>query len=65
MGFDNTKNAKWAIPEITTVAQPQDQIGYEAADILIDLIKGEQRGDLLLRHEILQRDSVSCKRDIE
>ncbi len=64
MGFDNTRNARMFIPEITTVAQPQKDIGYRAADTLIDILHGKQGSSILLKHEIITRESVS-KMDIE
>ncbi len=64
MGFDNTRNARLFIPEITTVAQPQNEIGYLAADALISMIHGQPANSMLLHHEIIKRDSVSQK-DIE
>ncbi len=59
MGFDNTRNARLFIPEITTVAQPQNEIGYRAADALIDAIHGNKAKGCLLDHAIIQRNSVS------
>lgn len=64
MGFDNTRNARLFIPELTTVAQPQYEIGYHAADSLIRIIKGEAAEDIPLPHEIIKRHSVS-NRDTE
>ena len=40
IGFDNIFFARLANPGLTTVAQPMDEIGREAADLLIDLIEG-------------------------
>lgn len=64
MGFDNTRNARMFLPEITTVAQPQKEIGYQAADRLIALLHGESITGTILPHAIIKRDSVS-KLDIE
>ncbi len=64
MGFDNTRNARLFIPEITTVAQPQNEIGYHAADALIAAIHGEMPQGVSFVHSIIKRDSVSVK-DIE
>ncbi len=60
MGFDNTAVSEVYIPSITTVAQPQHQIGYQAADLLIRQINGAP--DTIKRyelpHEIVFRDSI-------
>lgn len=61
MGFDNTRNARMFIPEITTIAQPQKEIGYRAADTLIGILHGKQGNSVLLNHEIIKRNSVSEK----
>lgn len=64
MGFDNTRNARMVLPEITTVAQPQKEIGYRAADTLIGMLQGNPGEGALLAHEIIKRNSVS-ETDIE
>jgi LacI family transcriptional regulator len=40
IGFDNIFFGRLANPGLTTVAQPMDEIGRQAADLLIDLIEG-------------------------
>lgn len=40
IGFDNIFFGRLANPGLTTVAQPMDEIGREAAGLLIDLIEG-------------------------
>lgn len=41
IGFDGINLAKLTNPEITTIAQPIYQIGYKAAELLLDLIDGK------------------------
>jgi LacI family transcriptional regulator len=40
IGFDGINISKLTNPEITTIAQPIYQIGYTAAEMLLDLIEG-------------------------
>lgn len=40
IGFDGINLSKLTNPEITTIAQPIYQIGYTAAEMLLDLIEG-------------------------
>jgi LacI family transcriptional regulator len=42
IGFDNIFFGRLANPGLTTVAQPMDEIGREAANVLIDLIEGRE-----------------------
>ena len=42
IGFDNIFFSRLANPGLTTVAQPMDEIGREAAGLLIDLIEGRE-----------------------
>ena len=42
MGIDDTFAASLTIPPLSTVEKPKYQIGYRAADLLLDRIRGEQ-----------------------
>ena len=41
-GFDNTYNARHHFPSLTTVGRPLSQAGYNACDLVIRLIDGEE-----------------------
>jgi LacI family transcriptional regulator len=41
VGFDNRRAAAWSWPCLTTVAQPNEQVGFAAAEILLRKWRGE------------------------
>jgi LacI family transcriptional regulator len=43
VGFDDRLAASWAAPPLTTVAQPNEQVGQAAADMLLRKIANERR----------------------
>ncbi len=64
MGFDNNQISEYYLPSITTVSQPQFDIGHKAFALLINKIqdlacKDEQ---ILLPHRLEYRDSVKDRR---
>lgn len=59
IGFDNTAMSEMYIPSITTVAQPQYEIGLKATELLINKINGDiSAKSVLMQHNIICRDSV-------
>lgn len=61
MGYDNTKIAEMSIPPLTVVGQPLYEMGSTAIEKLISMIKGDKDiVSTVLRHEIVERDSVLC-----
>lgn len=62
MGFDNTQISQIFIPAITTLKQPQFEIGYKAMELLLERIKGTDncRTKILLEHSIVERESVAA-----
>lgn len=60
IGFDDIPFAKYMAPSLTTVAQPQDEIGAACATILLDLIDGRKPEKLhsILPHELVVREST-------
>lgn len=59
MGFDNTAMSEVYLPSITTVAQPQYEIGSTAMELLMEQIDGERTvRNVYLKHEIICRESV-------
>ena len=60
MGFDNAEISKAFLPAVTTVQQPRYEIGYKAASLLLDAMRGEENRavKITLPHEIIERNSV-------
>ncbi|WMJ21975.1 LacI family DNA-binding transcriptional regulator [Paludicola sp. MB14-C6] len=60
MGFDNTQLSQIYMPSITTLKQPQYEIGYQAMELLLNKINGTDTNinHLLLDYEIVERESV-------
>lgn len=60
VGFDNTSRASNNSPSITTVNQPAEEIGEEAARLLISLVHDNTRTrrGVVLRHSIVIRQST-------
>ncbi len=42
IGFDNIKYSEFVEPELTTIAQPIYEMGFTAAEMLIDIINGKK-----------------------
>ncbi|MFA6735612.1 MAG: LacI family DNA-binding transcriptional regulator [Saccharofermentanales bacterium] len=65
MGFDDTSIAKVFCPAITTVSQPQSEIGRLAAELLIDRIRnsvhkasGGKLRKIILPHDLVIRNTT-------
>lgn len=60
MGFDNTAVSEVFFPSVTTVSQPQYEIGYQAMDLLLHRIEGKTyEQTVILPHEIIRRESTA------
>ncbi|MEM8858203.1 MAG: LacI family DNA-binding transcriptional regulator [Chloroflexota bacterium] len=61
IGFDDIPEAKYIRPQLTTVRQPQRDIGREATRLLIDLIENERDTlkTITLNTELIVRDSTA------
>ncbi|MBE7045866.1 MAG: LacI family transcriptional regulator [Ruminococcaceae bacterium] len=57
-GFDNTDASYITTPSITTVAQPANDLGKEAFNMLCKLIKKEKPQNKILDYEIISREST-------
>lgn len=61
MGFDGIEYASYFHPSITTIKQPQEEIGYKSVEILFDIIKNKKNHrHIVLETELLKKES--CKR---
>ena len=60
MGFDNSYLAGLVSPSLSTVNQPNYQMGYKAAELLINYIKNpsEPHNEVVLRTELVIREST-------
>ena len=60
MGFDNNQIAEYYIPALTTVSQPQVEIGQKAMELLIDKMQDPACGNrrITLPHRLEIRSSV-------
>ncbi len=55
MGFDDIRFARYMDPPLTTVAQPKDELGREAMNMLIEILRGD---DVPARRRILPTQLV-------
>lgn len=60
IGFDNTILASVTSPPLTTVAQPIEDLGHRAVDLLIEELKDERKEPqkIVLKPELVIRDSA-------
>ncbi|MDM5316968.1 LacI family DNA-binding transcriptional regulator [Fictibacillus sp. b24] len=65
IGYDNLKIAEMCYPALTTVSQPLKDMGQTAGEILVNLIKGEQKEaeSRYMPFSIIERQSVSDLND--
>jgi LacI family transcriptional regulator len=59
-GFDNSAIAQIIWPQLTTVAQPIEEMGRKAAEILLDRSKSEAPDIHTLDFEIIVRGSTGA-----
>jgi LacI family transcriptional regulator len=63
VGFDNINVTEYCTPALTTVHQNKYELGYQAAQMLIDLLEGRNvLPQLTLPTELIKRDSVARPR---
>ena len=60
MGFDNNPIAEYYNPPLTTVAQPQREIGLRAMELLLEKIHdpASPPSEIRLPHQLVIRESV-------
>ncbi|GAM77240.1 transcriptional (co)regulator cytR [Vibrio ishigakensis] len=60
IGFDNIEFSEFCEPTLTTVAQPRFDIGYQATQMLFNILNGDdvRTGSRLLDTELIQRQST-------
>lgn len=59
IGFDNITQTEYSIPKLSTIAQPKEEIGKKATEILLHIIKGEEIKDcnIVFKPELIIRES--------
>ncbi|MBD1389152.1 LacI family DNA-binding transcriptional regulator [Neiella sp. HB171785] len=59
IGFDDIEVSRYAEPALTTIAQPAEEIGKAAANMLLRLIEGKElrQSDYILPYEFVVRSS--------
>ncbi|CAH1219859.1 LacI family DNA-binding transcriptional regulator [Paenibacillus sp. JJ-223] len=64
VGFDNTILASVTSPPLTTIAQPIEELGRHAVDLLIDELKEERQParNMILKPELVVRESTAKAR---
>lgn len=60
IGFDNTILASVTSPPLTTVAQPIEELGHRAVDLLIEELKDKRKEPqkIVLKPELVIRESA-------
>ena len=61
VGFDNSLFAEFTVPPLTTVYQPRKEMGFTAAQLLIERLNGNKIGvhrNILLPADLIERKSV-------
>ncbi len=58
VGFDNTAISEMYLPSVTTIGQPQYEIGTTAMRLLFDRISGKPAHSVSVPHELILRGSV-------
>lgn len=65
-GFDDIPQSRYVIPSLTTVRQPLEEIGSEAVDSILKLIKKETVPDeSFIESKLVIRNSCGCKTKTE
>lgn len=59
-GFNDLPSSAWAMPSITTIATPRYQIGFEAAQLLLQILEGRPpaQNRIDLRYTLMPRESA-------
>ena len=64
VGFDNIKFAEFASPPLTTIAQPCFEIGENAMNLMLGLLRGDADAihEVVLQHRLINRASTGQAR---
>lgn len=63
VGYDNTMAAEMAIPPLTTVAQPLDEMGKQAVSLLLSIRENPKKmmTNIDVEHQIVERKTVDFR----
>jgi LacI family transcriptional regulator len=63
IGFDGIEFGQMITPALTTIKQPDYEMGRLACSMLIDMLKGERKSDLdiILQPKLVERNSVAAR----
>lgn len=61
IGYDNIPLAELYIPGLTTVAQPIEEVCVKAGEMIGKLMRGESAESLVLRPELIVRETACCE----
>ena len=65
IGYDNLPMAEMAIPPLTTVAQPLEDMGMVAAEMLFMMMEqGARVESRIMPHSVIERESVKNKHNV-
>lgn len=59
IGFDDIDMAAYAIPPLTTIRQPQFELGQRAMQMLLELLNGEQPENQIIPGELVIRQTTA------
>lgn len=64
VGFDDLPLARFFQPALTTIAQPKGQIGRQAVELLVNILRGAENStrQITLPHELIVRRSTTAVR---
>lgn len=67
VGFDNINLSEYVDPSLTTINLPAYDIGMNAANLLINIIEGEEKKNrkIILNADMIIRRSCGCKIDVD
>lgn len=59
VGFDDINIASYCCPKLTTIRQDKYKLGYQAAQLLIDMLENRTKNrKILLANRLIERESV-------
>ncbi len=59
VGFDDVPISSVVCPALTTVAQPKEEMGVKAMEMLLALIEGEERENIVVQPKLVIRESTA------
>lgn len=64
IGFDDSEDDAFLVPSLSTVRQPLEEVGHEAARLLLEQINGRRvrSGAYHVPTELIRRESCGCSR---